>query len=518
MARMAEADRALMAAAAAYREAVALDPQSVELADRGYRQAVLAGDKALALRAARALDAAGRLPRDGTVLLLIDALDRGAWNEARGLVDRLEGEENLAFLVPFMRSWLSIADGPYDPPVIPVEKPYAAFAVRYLEEQLLLQRLALGDSAGAVDAHAQAAERGLMLGPAERWAMAARFAALGQKDIARDLVAPELLPGEDADALLAQALRRYGEVRFTPQSGLGILLYRLALDLLGHGEDNATLSIARMASFAASDDEDIRLAVARAALSADYPEVTFAEASRFSEGAPGLPDAQSLRLRALLAQGQGEEAAARARTLSEGSADPRAWRLLGDILMRTDDFSGAASTYAQARTLSGDKNDPALLLQLGAALEQAGRWEEAKPLLEQVVSMAPDSALALNHLGYSLADRGEELPRAIELLERANRLRPNQPAFIDSLGWALHRAGKHAKALPLIQGAVAAEPGNAELNEHLGDILWAMGRRFEARHAWQAALMGLEDGTAAQRLRDRIEKKLGIAGDISSAP
>ena len=128
-ARMAEGDGALQAAAKGYAAAMALDPASPDVASRAYRQAVLAGDRALALKAAHVLDGAGMLPADGTVLLFSDALARGKWKEAGTLLDRIEREGNFAFIVPFMRSWISVKEGPYDPPVVPVDKPYAVFAV-----------------------------------------------------------------------------------------------------------------------------------------------------------------------------------------------------------------------------------------------------------------------------------------------------------------------------------------------------------------------------------------------------
>ncbi len=515
-ARMAEADGALIRAADAYRDALALDPGNGEVASRAYRQAVLAGDKALALRAARSLDAANALPRDAVVLLLIDALDHGKWAEARAAIDRLEREENFAFIVPFMKSWVSLRDGPYDPPVVPVEKPYAVFAVRYLEEQLLLQRLAAGDAQGAADAYVQARRRGTAFGPEQRGRYAARFAALGRRDVALDLLATGAGGTGGAEDALKRAEKQYRKTRFTPQAGLALLMHRLALDLLGQGEGTATLSIARTASFAEPDNQDIRVVVARAALSADAPEIARTVAEETPPGSFAWFDAQATGLRALLEQGRDAEAVAQARQMAQAGTDPRAWRLFGDMLSETDDFAGAADAYARARDLNGDREDPALLLQLGGALERSGRWAEAKPMLERVVALAPDSAAALNHLGFAMAERGEDLPRAISLLERANRLRPKEPAFVDSLGWALFRAGQPEKALPLIQSAVAADPGQPELSEHLGDILWAMGRRFEARYAWEAALTVMGEDTPM--LRARIARKLAEAGVFSATP
>ena len=506
--RLAEADGALGAAASAYREAVSLDPDNIEIIRRGYRQAVMAGDKVLALKAAHGLDKAGELPRDGVVLLLVEAIDKGRWTDAASLIDRLDSEQNLAFLVPFMRSWVSMRDGPYDPPVVPAAEPYALFAIRYLEEQLLLQRLVLGDAGGAAEAYAQTKERKTALGLEERWIVAARFERLGQHDLALELAADDGAGAGNADERLKRAIKLYRSRKLTPQTGLAKLMYRLGLDLLGQGEATATLSIMRMASFADPSDEDVRVGVARAALAAGYPDTGYAEAGLLEPSAPGWLAAQAVRLQALTDQAREEDAVALARQVAQTSGDSRADRLLGDMLARRGDFAAAAAAYRDAQKDMGDTPDASLLLQLGGALEQAGQWKAARPILEKVVVLAPDSAAALNHLGYALADRGEDLPEALALLEKANRLRPQEAAFIDSLGWAFYRSGQIDKALPMLQQAAVAEPANAEINEHLGDVLWASGRHFEARYVWRAALVGLDGASGDERLRVRITRKI----------
>jgi len=515
-ARLAEADRSLAAAASAYREAVSLDPDSVVVAHRSYRQAVLAGDKALALQSAHNLDAAGLLPRDGTVLLLIDALDRRKWKEASALVDRLEEEANLAFLVPFMRSWLSMKSGPYDPPIVPASQSYAVFAVRYMEEQLLVQRLALGEVEGARDAYEQAKARKTVFGDEERWMMAARFEKFGQRDIAEELMRDAGVEATAIPKALRRAKKKYRKNRFTPRYGLALLMHRLSRDLAGQTDGTAPMSIARMASFSIPNSDDMRLSIAIAALAADYPEMAYAEAGKVTDTSPVWMQGQMLQLRALIAQGRDDQAVARAQQfVAHDSASVMGQRLLGDVFIRTGNYTSAAEAYGKAHELLGDQEDASLLLQYAGALEQSGQWTQAKPLLERVVELAPDSAVALNHLGYAMADRGEELPRAIAMLEKANRLRPNQAALIDSLGWAYYRNGDYDKALPLLQSAVKMEPGNAELNEHVGDVLWATGRHFEARYAWKAALVVLEEGDADGAVHARITTK--ISGEAAPA-
>lgn len=508
--RLAESDGALQDAAAAFRVALNGDPASPDVARRSYRQAVMAGDIALALKSAAILDKAGELPRDGVVLLLIDALQRRRADDARALTDRLEAEENLAYLGPFMRSWASMIDGPYDPPVIPVDRPWAVFAVRYVEEQLMLQRLARGDVAGARESLTVARERKTAFLPQQRITLALRFAALGDKASAIALLSED----RNHDYAAARAQIESGKFpapdRLTPLAGLAALLQRLAADLSGDRPDIAVLSIVRLASLADPADPDIRLAVARTALSLGYFGTAYAQAGMIAPGSILWIDAQSVRMTALLRQERAKEAIAIARQIAarpEAGVSER--RLLANVLLQSDDVAGAAEVLAQAVALPGGDQDASLQFQYGAALEQAGQWDKALPMLEKALALAPESPVVLNHLGYALADRGQDLPRAITLLEKANRIRPDEPALVDSLGWAYFRAGQPEKALPLLEKAVIAEPGNPELNEHLGDVLMALGRKFEARQAWAAARAVVEDDAV---VRARIEAKLQPGG------
>ncbi len=521
-ARLAEIDRAMPVATTAYRQAVALDPGSVEIARRGYRQAVLAGDRALALTTARTLDAAGQLSRDGSVLLLASALERRRWDEAGGWIDRLEMEGNLAFLAPFMRSWVSLAQGRYAPPEKVPEESLAAFGNRYWAEQRFLLALARGDKTELDDAFAGVRELTDDFGAEQQAITAVRLDGLGRRDLALQLLAHEdaAWTGGDAEAALKRAAKLYRKRKLTPGYGLAMLMNRLAADLRSQGEGVATFSLARMAGFADPASDDVHVTIARAALMAEFPELAYAEAGKVLPASPVWFDAETMQLRALIEQERGAEAVARGeRLVQQDRGSARSWRVLGDMRAQQDDFAGAAAAYGQARAAMGGGEDAALMLQLAASLEQAGQWREARPMLERVVELAPDSAVALNHLGYALADRGEDLPRAIALLEKSNRIRPREPAYIDSLGWAYFRAGNYAKALPLIQSAVESEPGNAELNEHLGDVLWAMGRRFEARYAWGAALVGLDDeARQASQIRARLTDKIDGKGADALRP
>lgn len=107
--------------------------------------------------------------------------------------------------------------------------------------------------------------------------------------------------------------------------------------------------------------------------------------------------------------------------------------------------------------------------------------------LQQIISMQPDDSRALNHLGYMLANQTTRFDEAIELLERAISISPDDPAIIDSLAWAQYKQGSYEDALVNIRRAFAAFP-DPEVASHLGEILWAMGRETEAMEVWETAL------------------------------
>jgi Flp pilus assembly protein TadD len=111
--------------------------------------------------------------------------------------------------------------------------------------------------------------------------------------------------------------------------------------------------------------------------------------------------------------------------------------------------------------------------------------------------------VVLNYLGYAQVERRQNVPEALGLLRRASALKPADPSIADSLGWAHFIAGDAATAVPILERAALGAPGDVTINEHLGDALWATGRRFEARYAWTAAGV-FADAAAGARLRDKV--------------
>ncbi|MDN7142311.1 tetratricopeptide repeat protein [Pseudomonas sp. JQ170] len=106
--------------------------------------------------------------------------------------------------------------------------------------------------------------------------------------------------------------------------------------------------------------------------------------------------------------------------------------------------------------------------------------------LRSIIAREPENAMALNALGYTLADRTTRYAEARELIEKAHQITPDDPAVLDSLGWVNYRMGNLDEAERLLRQALERFPDH-EVAAHLGEVLWANGKRREARQTWAKA-------------------------------
>jgi tetratricopeptide (TPR) repeat protein len=107
--------------------------------------------------------------------------------------------------------------------------------------------------------------------------------------------------------------------------------------------------------------------------------------------------------------------------------------------------------------------------------------------LRFILEREPDNAMALNALGYTLADRTTRYAEAKQLIEQAHQLNPQDPAILDSLGWVNYRMGNLDEAERFLRLALEEFPDH-EVAAHLGEVLWAQGKQKEARKLWREAL------------------------------
>ncbi len=154
--------------------------------------------------------------------------------------------------------------------------------------------------------------------------------------------------------------------------------------------------------------------------------------------------------------------------------------------------------------LNKDPEDEDILYDTAMAAEKLGRMEEMEQLLRKLIDLKPDAFNAYNALGYTLADRGLRLPEAKRLIEKAVELSPDDPFIQDSLGWVEFRLGNHAAALTILQAAFTKRP-DAEIAAHLGEVLWTLGRKDEARATWREGQRLNAENDTLQEVLKRLQ-------------
>lgn len=175
---------------------------------------------------------------------------------------------------------------------------------------------------------------------------------------------------------------------------------------------------------------------------------------------------------------------------------------------RLKQFGDAESHFEAAETVAKKRQPDALdhrfYYQWGAILEEAGRHEESERRIRQSLAIKPDFDQALNHLAYTWVEQGIHLAEARRMIEQALRTDPENPAYLDSLAWVLFRLGKPQEALPQIEKASKLMPElDPTVEDHLGDILSAVGRTAEAKAAWERSVK-IEKN-------EKIQKKIDTA-------
>ena len=119
--------------------------------------------------------------------------------------------------------------------------------------------------------------------------------------------------------------------------------------------------------------------------------------------------------------------------------------------------------------------------------ERVGKPDIVEADLKKILAMDPDNVEALNALGYTLLNKPERYADAEKYLQQALRLKPDEAVIIDSYGWLQFKLGNTEKALDYLQQAYEKQPEN-EIAAHLAEVLWASGRKDEAKKLFNKAI------------------------------
>lgn len=179
--------------------------------------------------------------------------------------------------------------------------------------------------------------------------------------------------------------------------------------------------------------------------------------------------------------------------------------LHAQVLSRHRHLDAAERILSQGLSLNPTSVE--LLYSRALLNEQRDRIDLTEQDLRIILRYHPNNAMALNALGYTLADRTDRYQEAYDLINRALSIEPNDPAIIDSMGWVQYRLGNYEEALLRLREAMKAYP-DPEIAAHLGEVLWVTGDVEAARETWTQGMELNPDNDIIPRTMKRLEASL----------
>lgn len=250
--------------------------------------------------------------------------------------------------------------------------------------------------------------------------------------------------------------------------------------------DAARTLLTQTLDYGPREPDAVRYYLGQAAEQMKQPEVA---ASHYAAVAGGnyLVPARA-RQAALLAQAGKLGDARSLLAATRGENDAQNVRLVqaeSELLRDSSEHAAAFDVLSAGITRFPDSAE--LLYDRAMVAERLDRLDVLETDLRRVIVLRPEDAQAYNALGYTLADRTDRLAEAVALLDKALALAPEDPFILDSVGWAQYRSGNLSRAQEFLERAYRARP-DPEIAAHLGEVLWARGRRDEAGTLWQSSL------------------------------
>lgn len=224
------------------------------------------------------------------------------------------------------------------------------------------------------------------------------------------------------------------------------------------------------------------------------------------------------RLRAQILDNGGRQAQAAEileNLISTQPTDSQNYLLLCQFKVNSNEFEAAETVLDRGEASAREQRG--FVFMRGVVAERRGDFAGAAEAFRELVEADPKDHLALNYLGYMMADRKINLLQAKELIERALEVQPHNGSYLDSLGWAFFKLGDSVKAEEYLKASMRTQYRSAEVREHLGRLYLALDRQEDALAEFRAALeLGLhrlKPTDEVEELIAELERKLSKDGN-----
>ncbi len=519
--RLARSERDHETAADFFNHALSVDPANKILQRRTFILMLADGRVGEALRLARQVRAASPTDDMANLVLALDAFRSNKFAEAREILDRARGRGFMRLLGGLLVAWSYAGENDFDASIAALEglRDTAAFDLFRVFHQALIYDLAdrFEDANKAYESTMATGARDAVRVTMAYGSYLERTDRVEEARTIYETYADRVASNQ----VTASALARLGKLlppRAVPDAvaGAAETLYSAASVLAQDKSRDTAVIYLQLALFARPD-----YPIAQTLL-ADLSELDrrWEQAIAIYQTIdPTSEYGWNARIRiawALDKLARHEQAIALLRRMARERADATdALITLADILRAQKRYREAAHEYDQAigRLVDVKARHWSLFYARGIAYERSQRWRLAEADFVEALRLKPDQPLVLNYLGYSWADQGIKLDRAVEMIEKAVALRPNDGYIVDSLGWVLFRFRRYEEAVEQLERAAELRPEDPVINDHLGDALWQVGRRVEARFQWRRALSLEPEAQLIPVIKNKLE--VGLVPDVS---
>jgi tetratricopeptide (TPR) repeat protein len=485
----------------------AAEPGQSDIAKKALTEAIGAGNMDLALSLARNVPPA-QLTTEARILLAADEIKRGHPDRALPWLVVTGATGDLSFLAPLISAWTAADKGDAAAALAALDQiPQRSLLAPLSDEQRAFILLKFKRTADAEPFARRAVGNAGSRERLIRLALADGFLAAGDRARAF-MIVDGMGEGEFAARQRINAGKMSGEDVDSLPEALADVLTAFSAELTRVQRSSPPIGLVQVARYLDPQSSSTTSLLALLLADQDRPDEALALLRSVPQSDPLIGAVRDVQARILSDEKRYNEAYQLAASAAAAPvADATDYSRLGDVLEAMKRHDAAADAYAKAISLSQahrvTSNLWTLYLLRAGALQNAEKWAATKTALQEALALAPDQPLLLNFLGYSELERGENLDSAEAMIAKASELAPDNASITDSLGWAQFKRGKVQQAIETLQKAAENDPEQAEIQEHLGDALYKSGRRYEARFAWNAALVTAEDDIAA-----RVKAKL----------
>jgi tetratricopeptide (TPR) repeat protein len=277
----------------------------------------------------------------------------------------------------------------------------------------------------------------------------------------------------------------------------------LGLFYLQHGKLAESIAELDLIVTAWPEDSKSRYYLALAYQEYGQPEAALEHFRQIKEGTEYFIRSQMHMAVILEKMGKYDEAVERLRHAIElDRTESDLYRFLAAVYEAKEEYDKAIETIKEG--LKYDAKNTDLIFRYGVILDKSGDKEGSIEQMRNILLLDPNHADSLNYIGYTYAEKGINLDEALELIQRALKIKPNSGYIIDSLGWVYYQQGQYQKALASLEKAFSLISDDPTIAEHLGDVYQKINNLSKSLEMYEKAIeLKHQD---QEVIREKIEK------------